>query len=130
MKKNVIIDHEEQKIILCRDFDEKARNGESAEFKKLCEIIQMFPGYKVKRRTIAKKKNKEAYNGLNYEYMEKYISEYGDSLIMDEYKDLRYISQCHSVRFPVIKAWFLKKFPEVKMYGIKDPQADSVNEAV
>ena len=119
MKKNILIDHKNKKILLCREFDIKAKNTESSEFEQLCEVVQAFPKYQIERRTIKKKANKESYKGLTYGYMEAYIDKNGSLDIMQEYKELRLLAECHSIRYPVIKAWFLDKFPEVKQYGVR-----------
>ena len=119
MKKNILIDHKSKKILLCREFDIKAKNTESSEFEQLCEVVQAFPKYKVERRRIKKKANKESYKGLTYGYMEAYIDKHGSLDIMHEYTEMRLLAECHSIRYPVIKAWFLEKFPEVKLYGVR-----------
>ena len=38
-----------------------------------------------------------------------------------EFNEMRLIAECHSkaFRYPVIKAWFLDKYPEVKNFGMK-----------
>ena len=38
------------------------------------------------------------------------------------------ISKCHSnaKRYPVIKNWFLEKYPEVKEFGMKKPEEKKV----
>jgi hypothetical protein len=33
---------------------------------------------------------------------------------------MRLWSECHSRRFPVIKQWFLRKYPEVEKYGARE----------
>ena len=119
MKKNILIDHKNKRILLCREFDIKAKNTESTEFDKLCAVRQAFPNYEIVRRTIKKKANKESYKGLTYGYMETYIDKNGSLDIMQEYKELRLLAECHSIRYPVIKAWFLEKFPEVKHFGVR-----------
>lgn len=129
MKKNILIDHKSKKILLCREFDIKAKNTESSEFDKLCEVVQAFPKYKVERRTIKKRANKESYKGLTYGYMEAYIESQGRLDIMQEYKEMRMLAECHSIRYPVIKAWFLEKFPEVKLYGVRMDATDDLKQS-
>ena len=118
MKKSIIIDHGKKTLWLCRGFNIRAKNPETDEYEKLCQVRNVFPEYKVRVRTIKKKVNKESYKGLTYGYMEAYIDKNGSLDIMQEYKELRLLAECHSVRYPVIKAWFLEKFPEVKLYGV------------
>ena len=79
-------------------------------------VKSAYSDYTIKRRTIKKKPNKESYKGLTYEYMENHILRH-DPLGMAEYRQMRYLSECHSVRYPAIKKWFLEKYPDVKNYG-------------
>ena len=121
MKKfNIKLDHTKRKIIIGKDFNRKQSDTESPEFKKLCEIVERFPKYKVTIKEIKKNSHKESYKGLNYSYMERYISIKGTRSDRQEYDDMRLLSECHSKRFPVIKQWFLKKYPEVAEYGAKE----------
>ena len=129
MKKNIIIDHGKKTLWLCRGFNIKAKNPETDEYEKLCQVRNVFPEYKIKVRTITKKKNKEAYKGLTYGYMEAYIDLHGRLDIMQEYKELRLLAECHSIRYPVIKAWFLEKFPEVKLYGVRIEVAPALKQS-
>ena len=47
-----------------------------------------------------------------------------------KYDEMRFMAKCHSIRFPVIKHWFLETFPEVKDWGkYKQQLADSVKVA-
>ena len=41
--------------------------------------------------------------------------------VMAEYRELRLISECHckARRYPAIKSWFLKKYPEIEEFGQK-----------
>lgn len=121
MKKyNIKLDHTKRKIIIGKDFNRKQSDTESPEFKKLCEIVERFPKYRVIIKEIKKNSHKESYRGLNYSYMEKYISIKGTRSDRQEYDDMRLLSECHSKRFSVIKQWFLKKYPEVAEYGAKE----------
>jgi hypothetical protein len=40
--------------------------------------------------------------------------------VLDEYNELRLIAECHSKsrRYPVIKRWFLAKYPEIVEFGL------------
>lgn len=100
------VDHASKKIIIGRTFSQKQSDIESDEYKKLCEVVQTFPEYNVEVKQIKKNPHKESYRGLNYEYMEMYISVKGTSFDRQEYDDMRLLAECHSKRFPVIKQWF------------------------
>ena len=116
---NLKVDHENQQIVIGKAFSRKQYDIDSREYKALCDVVQMFPQYKVKVKEIKKKASKEAYKGLTYEYMEKYIHVKGTRADRQEYDNMRLLAECHSKRFPVIKQWFLNKHEEVKMYGAK-----------
>ena len=117
---NINIDHTNRQIVIGKDFNRKQSDVESKEYKKLCEIVQIFPKFKVVIRSIKKNPHKESYKGLTYEYMERYISVKGTRQDRQEYDDMRLLAECHSKRFPVIKQWFLRKYPEVEKYGAKE----------
>lgn len=117
LKRNLMIDHETSTIIMGGDFARRAANTESEEYKHLMSVKSIYSDYKIKRRTIKKKTNKESYKGLTYEFMERHILLYDPASIV-EYKQMRYISECHSIRYPTIKKWFLEKYPDVKNYGV------------
>lgn len=115
MNRHVKMNYEEKTIILARSFAKKAQIMGSGEYNELLEVKANFPDYKIKIREIAKNANKETYRGLTYSYMEDYIMQYDrNGRIMDEYRVLRLRAECHTIRYPAIKKWFLTKFPEVK----------------
>ena len=120
LKFDIRADHANKKIIIGKAFEKKQSDIESEEFKKLCEMVQTFPKYKVVVKNIKKNPHKESYKGLTYIYMEKYISVKGTRADREEYNDMRLLAECHSRRFPVIKQWFLGKYPEVEKYGAKE----------
>ena len=49
--------------------------------------------------------------------------------IRQEYQDMRFNVECHSIRYPKVKAWFLHTFPEVKNLGEFNQEADNVDNA-
>ena len=111
------IDHAKRQIIMSRTFAKKQSNIDSQEYDKLQKIHLNFPEYVIVQKTITKTP-KNTYTGLTYERMEKYIQAHditGDT--MKEYLELRELSKCHSGKYPIIKKWFLIRFPEVKNYG-------------
>ena len=119
MKKQIIVDRVNGRIRLSRDFERRAANAESADYALLQSVISQYPEYHLYSGVIKKKENKEAYKGLTYRYMEDYISLCGSNSDREEYNKLRLLAECHTVRYPAIKTWFLEKYPEVKEYGAK-----------
>ena len=61
--------------------------------------------------------------------MEAYIAVKGTVKDKLEFEDMLLLAQCHSIRFPVIKKWFLKKYPEVALYGAKKEFINEPREA-
>ena len=119
--KALSIDHKSKRIIMSCGFAKRQSDTDSVEFEKLQAIHHEFPTYKIVTKSIKKKENKEAYKGLTYSYMEQYISVLGTKEDWSEYENMRFLSECHSVRYPMIKKWFLTKYPEISKYGVIDP---------
>ena len=117
--RNVLrIDHKNGKIIMDREFSIKASIYGTQEYTHLQNARKDYPDYGVERKTIKRNPQKEAFDGLTYEYMEKYMDKYNVSAeIRKQYEDLRFKAKAHSIRYPVIKAWFLKTFPDMKDWG-------------
>ena len=99
----------------------------SAAYNMLQTARRDYPTYSVVQRTIKRNPNKESYKGLTYEYMENYIMSHCAEKLA-EYREMRLLSECHSVRYPKIKEWFLAKFPEVAKYGVKIENTLSISE--
>jgi len=121
MKNTLKVNHENRQIIMDRTFAKKSEVVGSEEYKLLQMARNDYPSYHVLRKTIKKNNNKQTYHGLTYQYMEEYILQHENAKQnFHEYEELRLISKCHSVRYPVIKKWFLNTYPEVAAFGISD----------
>jgi len=110
-------------IVMDRTFEKFSRDTRSEEYAHLQSVRQDYPEYTVITRRINKNVNMEHYKGLTYDYMRDYIlrkesSEKAQSVIA-EFDEMILLSKCHSKRYPVIKSWFLEKYPEVKEYGVR-----------
>ena len=125
MKNALKLNHAKREIVMDRTFAKLAENTMSAEYAHLQQVRKDYPTYTVTKRKIKSNANKESYKGLTYEYMETYIMSHGTSEArianLREFNEMRLIAECHSkaFRYPVIKAWFLDKYPEVKNFGMK-----------
>lgn len=113
------IDRDNNTIIMDRAFAKASAIVGSEEYNMLQTARRDYPTYTVVRRKIKRNPNKECYRGLTYEYMEKYIRTHCQERL-PEYMEMRLISECHSVRYPTIKKWFLKAFPEIVEFGISE----------
>jgi hypothetical protein len=120
MKTNTLkIDFESGKLIMDRTLAKAAAYVGSEEYNILQNARRDYPTFIVETRTIKRNPNKECYRGLTYEYMEAYIKRHDDEKQsrLAEYKELRILAKCHSIRYPHIKQWFLATFPEVEKFG-------------
>ena len=111
------VNHEDNTIPITRKLANLASNPFSKEAKLLDKVRAKNVGYTIVVRTIKTNPDKDSYKGLTYDYMRNYIIRFSDDKKADlkELEDMIFISQCHSKskRYPVIKKWFLKKYPDV-----------------
>ena len=121
MKNTLKINHENRTLVMDRTFAKAASFVGSNEYNLLQEARRDYPSYQVILRSIKKKEDKESYRGLTYQYMENYIATHANAArIMEEYKELRLQAECHSIRYPNIKKWFLAKYPEIAQFGVTE----------
>ena len=132
--KNVIrVDFAKKRIVMDRAFAKNCTDPTSDEYAQLQRVRQDYPNFTVSTRTCKPNPEKESYRGLTYDYMEHYIitHEKGEKVleVLDEYNELRLISECHSRsrRYPVIKRWFLAKYPEIMEFGMLKIQMEDTS---
>lgn len=119
----------ENVIEMNKAFAKMVENPFSEEYAFLQKIRQDYPEYTVRTREIKKNPRKESYAGLTYQYMRDYILLHAapeeKAAIMAEFDELLLISRCHSKaqRYPVIKKWFLAKYPEIVQFGMANKAA-------
>ena len=124
MKKTTLfVDFEKNLLVMNQAFAAKARNVRSEEYKLLQATRKDYPTYAVVKRRIKRNSQKETYAGLTYDYMRMYIATHEPKEkvkeVMEKFDELLLISQCHckARRYPVIKSWFLGKYPEIEGFG-------------
>lgn len=119
MKNILKVDTVNNLLVMDRTFAKAAEIVGSEEYVMLQNARHDYPTYRVVRKQIKRNAAKECYRGLTYEYMENYIASHPYSaVIRKEYDDLRLLAECHSIRYPTIKKWFLATYPEVEKYGM------------
>ena len=107
----------------------------SAEYAHLQQVRRDYPTYEIIRHTIKRNAEKKTYKGLTYEYMEYYILTHGTKEERQknfvEYNEMILISKCHgkAYSYPVIKRWFLEKYPEIAEFGAPAAQIIEEGEA-
>ena len=126
MTNKLTINHINHMIIMDRTFAKKAIDTRSDEYAHLQQVRRDYPNYQVVQRHIRINESKNTYKGLTYGYMEDYIMTHGteEEKIANyrEYQEKRIIAECHgkAFRYPVIKSWFLDKYPEIADFGIAE----------
>ena len=113
-----------------REFSIKASIFGTDEYNRLQQARRDYDKYGVERKTIKRNPKKESFKGLTYTFMEEYMDRYNVSAeIRQEYNNMRFDVKCHSIRYPYIKKWFLKTFPDIKTLGFADGETDNVENA-
>ena len=134
MKNTLTINHANHTIVMDRTFAKFAVNTMSEEYAHLQQVRRDYPSYAVVQRHIRTNSFKNTYKGLTYDYMEEYIMTHGTNeerlANFKEYSEMRIIAACHSkaFRYPVIKSWFLDKYPEIMNFGMTVTQTAKVIE--
>ena len=132
-KSNVKVLFAENVIEINKIFDKARSNPLSDEYALLQKIRADYPNFTVRVRQIKKNAAKESYPGLTYEYMRDYIILHStpeeELAAVAEFEEQILISKCHSKanRYPVIKKWFLAKYPEVAKFGMITNTSDNEN---
>lgn len=129
MKNWLKVNDELGQLIMDKTFYKNSRIYGSREYLMLQKAKKDNPGYAVVQRKIKKNVSMEHYKGLTYTYMENYIEKYGGAnveALICEYKRLRDIVSAHSrgSRYPVVKSWFLEKFPEIDLLSPSMPDEE------
>ena len=130
MKNTLRLNHATRTIVMDATFARYAADTMSSEYAHLQKVRMDYPTYTVERRRITQNAAKECYRGLTYTYMKEYIITHGTRDDLKTYAEMKLISECHSeaFRYPTIKAWFLKRFPEIKAFGVKADAAEEIAE--
>ena len=137
MPNTLTINHANHTIVMDRTFAKNSVDTRSAEYAHLQTVRRDYPNYQVVQRHIRTNSNKNTYRGLTYAYMEDYIMTHGTSETRlanyKEYTEMRLIAECHgkAFRYPVIKSWFLNKYPEIANFSAMEyaPQVIEQGEA-
>ena len=126
MRNILRVDRDNALIIMDRTFSAKSSVVGSREYNLLMACCQDNPTFTVVRRQIKKNNDQERYKGLTYDYIENYIATHDCAEEnLKTYKELRLIAECHSVRYPAIKKWFLETYPDISRFGLEHGEIDS-----
>jgi len=120
------IDYSNSKIILSSAFQKKAFTVGTQEYNALQAVRQNHPGFALVVRQFKTNTKQERYRGLTYPFMREHIAahEADPKPVLDELEEMIGISKCHSVgkRYPTIKAWFLRRYPDLAEFGMNEEE--------
>ncbi len=126
--KNIVVDYHNGKISLSSAFERKAFTPGTAEYAQLMEVRHEFPDFRLETRQFKTNTTQDRYKGLTYPYMRWYIGEVESKenvpAVLDALESLIRISKGHSTnrRYPLVKKWFLNRYPEFAEFGMSEEQ--------
>ena len=125
--KNMTIDPATSTITLSSAFKKKAFTPGTTEYAEFMAVRREFPDYKLAVREFKTNTKQDRYKGLTYAFMREYIAKVeGENAqpVLDGLEDMIGISKCHSTckRYPVVKKWFLNRYPDVETFGMNEEE--------
>ena len=114
---NIIINERNHTLEITKKFATAASRFGSDEYRELKEARTDFPAFKVVVKTT---KSKSSFNGLTYEFMEKYIKSHANAETnLAEFEEERTKGKtvASATAYRKIKKWFLEKYPEVAEFA-------------
>lgn len=125
--KPIIVDYRTRTITLSSAFERKALTPGTAEYAQLMEVRHEFPDFRLSTRQFKTNSKQDRYKGLTYDYMRWYIRKVeGDNApaVLSWLESLIDISTGHSTgkRYPIVKQWFLNRYPEFAEFGMTEEQ--------
>ena len=131
--KPIEVKYYDKKIVISSAFEKKCFTPGTHEFDKLQDVLRAFPAFAVETKEFQKNTKQEHYKGLSYDYMRYYISkvERGSApAVLEELEHMIDIGKCHSLnkRYPVVKSWFLTRYPEVSEHGLSEEEIADAKE--
>ena len=123
--KNITVDIVAGIISVSSSFYKKASVAGTPEYNQLMAVRAQNAGFQTVVRRFKTNKTQDRYKGLTYEFMREYLARVKDADGMKELENMINISKCHSAgfRYPVIKSWFLKRYPEIESFGAAPDEA-------
>ena len=108
------VDFLNKKIIGTKASFDKASKGIGSVYEELTNLIVRHPAFELEVKEQKKRitRSKRTYDGLNFEFIEKYISIQERSEVrMSEYRNVRKFAEDNNISvYPFVKKWFLGEF--------------------
>lgn len=125
--KNINVDIITKTITISKAFYKKASDPRTAEYRELRTAVIENPTFEI----VFKTSDKKTYKGLNIAKMKAYIETQPNS--EENLKSLDRaieVAETKGSKYPLIKKWFLEKFPNYKLSEVtsEEMKKDSENE--
>ena len=125
--KSITVNYSESTIVLSSAFEKKAFTPGTAEYVQLMEVRHEFPNFRLSTRQFKTNTKQDRYKGLTYDYMRWYVRQVeGENApaVLSGLESLINISKGHSTckKYPVVKKWFLNRYPEFATFGMTEEQ--------
>lgn len=127
--KAITVNYNNKEIVISSAFAKKCFTPGKHEYDQLQAVRRDFPDFSLEVKEFKKNTKQEHFKGLDYDYMRYYINkvERGNApAVLVEFEDMVDISKCHSAskRYPVIKSWFLERYPDVAKFGLSEEEIE------
>ena len=109
--REITIDFIANKIVVTKGFYENAKVPATEENDRLRAVLSDYPNMKVSVRECSRKNKPNAFKGLTYRYMRKFISVM-DYENLDTFERVCEIAEGKQGKYAVIKKWFLNNYKE------------------
>lgn len=109
------VDFATKRIICTKGFYEAACNPETEEHEEMLRIMERYPAMQIIPRATMRKSKPNAYKGLTYRYMRKFISVMDkENLTTFEEVVLIYegLFADNAAVFAAVRKWFLEAYPD------------------
>lgn len=125
--KPIYVDYEHSEISISSAFKKKAFTPGTAEYRKLNSVRTDYPSFSIVVREFKMNTEQDRYKGLTYDYMRWHIEtndKEHSAVNLKALEEMISNSKCHSQskRYPSIKKWFFKTYPEIAEFGMNEKQ--------
>ena len=125
----IFFDHKNHSIELTKKFNKASCRFGTDEYEALQRARKDYPNYRVVVKS-TKSSGVDHYNGLTYEFMERYINAHENAeKNLAAFYDLRGLSDeavafgAESLSYGEIRKWFFKTFPEIEAFQKRRDEA-------
>lgn len=132
--KPITVNYAKREIILSSAFEKKAFIPGTAEYMQLQSVRRDFEGFTLATKHFKTNTAQDRHKGLTYNYMRQFIQTYDETNAEDVlalFDKMLDIAQAHSKgkRYPVIKSWFLERYPDYAEFGMTEDQIQAYRAA-